>query len=231
MNIAIVPARSGSKRIPNKNTHPFLGEPLLGRTIKLLQRSGCFEKIVVSTDSEDIQELALDYGAEAPFRRPHRLADDFAGTLPVVQHALKWLLSAGFNPAAICCVYPTAVFTTENDLARGLDQTSHAGGFVVPLTTFDYPIQRAIKIDEFNSAKMVDPDLAKERTQDLQTFYHDAGQFYWATSKTWMEATGILNSNCTALLMDRDAVIDIDTPADFHLAELMVNSDPAVICE
>ena len=223
-SVAIIPARGGSKRIPRKNIKPFLGVPLIVRTLLLLQDARVVDRVVVSTDDEEVAALARDAGAEVPFLRPPELSDDHTGTRPVIQHAIRRLeAEAGTTLGPVCSVYATAVFVTADDLAaaRRLLLESPAA-FVFTAATYPAPIQRALRRRPDGSCEMVQPEHRHTRTQDLEEAYHDAGQFYWGTRDAWLSDTPTFGSRSRMFLLPRWRVQDIDTPDDWQRAELMV---------
>lgn len=221
-SICIIPARAGSKRIPEKNIRKFCGQIMLSRSIQTAQDSGLFKEIIVSTDSEKIANIALQYGATVPFMRPKNLADDHTGTREVIIHAIKQLelFSAEFND--VCCLYATAPFTTPHDLrlASKLLHDSIDHSFVFTATSFPYPVQRALQLNAKGYASFIDPSASMKRSQDLLEFYHDAGQFYWGTLSSWKIKKNILDGG-RPLLIPRWRVQDIDTEEDWIHAELL----------
>jgi len=218
--VAIIPARGGSKRIPRKNIRPFLGIPLLARTIGILRDAEVFDRIVVSTDDGEVAGIALGAGAEVPFTRPGDLADDHAPTRPVVQHAIQELeRESGQQVGPVCCVYPAAIFVTDAMIRQGLAMLKDEGvGKVMTATTYPAPIQRAYRVQPSGFAEMIWPENAKVRSQDLEVAYQDAGQFYWARREVWLDVDA--NPALRLLLLDRRRVQDIDNPEDWHAAEL-----------
>ena len=232
MPICIIPARGGSKRIPHKNIRPFNGKPMIAHSIAAAQQSGCFTRIIVSTDSEAIAAAAREHGAETPFLRPPELADDFTTTGAVMRHAVSALAEkrqpentgnphSGCLPE-ICCLYATAPFVRPEDLQRGLDilRQSHAD-YAFAVTGFPFPIQRALRIDGSGSITMFQPENFAKRSQDLEEAWHDAGQFYWGTAAAWLAEKPIFNSRAAAVKIPRWRVQDIDTPEDWMRAEIM----------
>ena len=222
--VAIIPARGGSKRIPRKNIRPLGGIPLIARTIDVLRRSEMFDRIVVSTDDDEIMVVARDAGAEAPFRRPAELADDLAPTAPVVAHAIRTLEKDSGTPFGyVCCAYPAAVFVTPEDVHRGYEHMKETGAeVVISATTFDFPVQRALRRLPDGSAEMICPDQALARSQDLEVTYHDAGQFYWATREHWLGGGEAQPGRRHLYLLPRWRVQDIDTPEDWERAEVLL---------
>lgn len=222
MNICLIPARGGSKRIPRKNIRSFCGKPMIAWSIKAAQDSGAFDQILVSTDDVEISEVARDHGAEVPFLRPDYLADDQASTQDVITHALDWVSKQGANCAALCCLYATAPFVQPEDLRLSKQrlEDSRPGTVVFAATSFPFPIQRAIHLDGEGYSAMFQPEYFSTRSQDLVEAYHDAGQFYWATPQTWSEVTNLFEG-MRPLVLPRWRVQDIDTEEDWQSAELL----------
>jgi len=220
MKIAVIPARGGSKRIPRKNIKPFYGKPMIAWSIETALKSGCFDKVVVSTDDLEIAEVARHYGAEIPFLRPVHLADDHAGSIPVIQHAIQWFSGHGMEPEAVCCLYATAPFLSAEDLRRGLAilQENHCD-YAFSMTSFPFPIQRAIRITQDNRVDMFYPEHFHTRSQDLEHAYHDAGQFYWGHTQAWLKGEMLFGPHSVPVLLPRYRVQDIDTPEDWIQAE------------
>jgi len=220
MNIAIIPARGGSKRIPHKNIKNFCGKPIIAYSIEAAIASGFFEKVIVSTDDQKIAEIAISYGAEVPFFRPTQLANDYAGTVEVIRHAINELaLSDDTN---ICCLYATAPFVGPKILLDGLKLLeSKKFDYVFSATEFPFPIQRAFHLQDNGKIQMFHPELSNSRSQDLPKAYHDAGQFYWGKAKAFKEGKAIFSEHSKAVLLPRKRVQDIDTPEDWELAEAL----------
>ena len=223
MKLCVIPARGGSKRIPRKNIREFSGKPMIAWSIEAAQMSCCFDRIIVSTDDEEIAEVARYFGADVPFMRPVELADDFAATTPVVAHAVRWHQDQGQEFAAVCCLYATAPFVEPADIKRGLDLLKQVppDRFVFTATTYASPIQRALRLDPASGeAHMWHPDQFTKRSQDLEPAYHDAGQFYWGRPQSWL-GKGNLFEASKPLLLPRWRIQDIDTLEDWFRAELM----------
>ena len=218
MKLAVIPARGGSKRIPRKNLSSFCGKPILAYSIDAAIESGLFDHIVVSTDDTEIAECAKSLGAEVPFYRPDALADDYTGTSPVVNHALEWFENQGEKIEATCCIYPTAVFVTADSLRLGWQTLQQSKvDYVFTVTTFDFPIQRAMRRNDQGIMEVFDRVEFAKRSQDLEETYHDAGQFYWGRG---MAFRGLpLDGNSEPLVLPRWLVQDIDTPEDWEYAE------------
>ena len=220
MKIAIIPARGGSKRIPRKNIKPFHGKPMIAYSIEAAVVSGCFDKVIVSTDDAEIAEVAKKYGAEVPFLRPVDISDDYATTMDVMEHAIRWCKNEGWNVETVCCLYATAPFVLPEDLQKGYELLRDTSvQFAFSATSFPFPIQRAIKLDEQGSVSMFSPENEQVRSQDLEEGYHDAGQFYWGQTSAFLNKLSIFSPHSKAVLLPRCRVQDIDTPEDWELAE------------
>ena len=219
MRLALIPARGGSKRIPRKNVKPFAGRPMIGYAIAAAQAAGVFNRIVVSTDDDEIADVARACGAEVPFRRPAALADDHAGTVPVVAHALDAL--AWPDDQAVCCIYPGVPLLRASDLRAALDLLL-AGGcdYAFPVLPFDSPIQRALRRGPQGQVQPFDPAHTATRTQDLEPAFHDAGQFYWGWARAWRQGGSPHQGGATQVLKSWQA-IDIDTADDWARAEAL----------
>lgn len=218
--VAVIPARGGSKRIPRKNVRPFLGVPLLARTIRILRDASVFDRIVVSTDDDSIAQLAREAGADVPFMRPAHLADDHTATRPVIQHAIQHIeRDAGEALGPVCCVYPAAVFLDSPIIVAGLQLLRRGDADkVMTAAAFAAPIQRAYRRTEAGYAEMIWPENAQARSQDLEETYHDAGQLYWAWREVWLG--DVPTPKIQLLELDRRQVQDIDTEQDWAAAEL-----------
>lgn len=222
MRLAVIPARGGSKRIPRKNVREFCGRPMIAWSIEAALQSGCFDKIVVSTDDDEIAAISVAEGAEVPFRRPSNLSDDYTATSPVVAHAIQWCSDAGSPPDKVCCLYATAPFVNPVDIVQGLRQLEASDAdFAFSVTSYPFPIQRAVRVNESGRVSMFQPEHFLTRSQDLEEAYHDAGQFYWGTATAWLENRPIFSAKSAAVFLPRHRVQDIDTPEDWQRAELM----------
>ncbi|AGB77595.1 pseudaminic acid CMP-transferase [Enterobacteriaceae bacterium strain FGI 57] len=220
MNVAIIPARGGSKRIPRKNIKMFCGKPMIAWSIDAAQKSGVFDRIIVSTDDEEIAAVAKEYGAEVPFMRPEELSNDYAGTIPVIRHAIEWLTINGESVDFVCCVYATAPFIRPEDIIRGLNTIrEQQADYSFTVTRFPYPIQRALKVNQQKQISMFSPEMFHVRSQDLEESWHDAGQFYWGTSSAWLNEKPIFSANSYSIELPRERVQDIDTQEDWRVAE------------
>jgi pseudaminic acid cytidylyltransferase len=226
MRVAVIPARGGSKRIPRKNIRTFCGRPMIGWPIGAAKASGCFDRIIVSTDDPEIADVGRGFGAEAPFLRPPELADDFAPTVAVIAHAVRWLDANGASPDAVCCIYPTAPLLEPDDLKAALALLMQDGtDYVFPVTPFPAPIARALRLSGAgNRVSMFQPEHLMTRSQDLEPAYHDAGQFYWGRAEAWREERPVYGPGTAALIIPRTRVQDIDMPEDWEMAEAMVRA-------
>jgi N-acylneuraminate cytidylyltransferase len=222
MRLAIIPARGGSKRIPRKNIKPFCGKPMMAWSIEAALQSGCFDAVVVSTDDAEIAEVAKQCGAEVPFMRPVALADDYTGTIPVVLQAIEWFQQNGQAPSQVCCIYATAPFVQVEDIRRGLDLLlTNDCSYAFSVTSYPFPIQRAIRITEKGRVEMFHSEHFNTRSQDLEEAWHDAGQFYWGQAQAWLEGRVVFSPASVPVPLPRHRVQDIDTPEDWQRAEWM----------
>jgi pseudaminic acid cytidylyltransferase len=222
MRLAVIPARGGSKRIPRKNIKLFGGLPMIAWSIRAAIESECFDRIIVSTDDQEIAEIARSYGAEVPFIRPAELSDDYAGTIPVIAHAIDWQNQNGQTATEVCCIYATAPFVQSNDLQNALKVLQTTGAiYAFSVTSYAFPIQRAIRITAEQRVEMFDPKCFNTRSQDLEEAWHDAGQFYWGNAQAWLAAKPIFSLDAAPVPLPRYRVQDIDTPEDWVRAEWM----------
>lgn len=222
MKVAIIPARGGSKRIPRKNIKLFFGLPIIAYSIKAAQESNLFDRIIVSTDDPEIAQISKRYGAEIPFLRPAKLSDDFTTTGEVISHAIEELQKEGEKIDLVCCIYATAPFIQIRDLKESYQLlVNNDADFAFSATSFPFPIQRAIKLNERNQVEMFQPENLLTRSQDLEEAYHDAGQFYWGKAEAYLENKPVFSPQSCAILLPRERVQDIDTPEDWKRAEIM----------
>jgi len=225
MRLAVIPARGGSKRIPRKNIKAFGGLPMIAWSIRAAIQSQCFDRIIVSTDDEEIAAVAKEHGADVPFERPANLSDDHTGTIPVIAHAIDW--QNKHRPAAtqVCCIYATAPFVQAADLQRGLQALqSTDADYAFSVTSYAFPIQRAIRITAEQRVEMFQPEHFNTRSQDLAEAWHDAGQFYWGQALAWLEGKPMFSQGSAPVQLPRHRVQDIDTPEDWERAEWMFNA-------
>lgn len=219
-NLCIIPARGGSKRIPRKNVKDFLGKPIIAYSIEAALNSGLFDEVMVSTDDQEIAEVAKKYGAKVPFMRSAEVANDFATTRDVLNEVLAQYKSLGKTFDAMCCVYATAPLVTSNDIVNAyqlLNQSNFA--CVYPVVQFSYPIWRCLDVAEDGSMKRHWPEYENSRSQDLPKEYHDSGTFYWYKLQQGALASGKIG----AIIVPEDRVQDIDTETDWKLAEMKYN--------
>jgi pseudaminic acid cytidylyltransferase len=222
MNVAVIPARAGSKRIPNKNIKLFAGKPIIAYSIEAAKRTGIFDRIVVSTDSEPIAQVARQFGAEAPFLRPAELSDDHTPTAPVVAHTLHWLAASGCPAEHVCCIYATAPFVQPEYVTEGYHLlTEQKVSSVFSVTSFPFPIFRALQLAEDGHLAMFWPEYELTRSNDLPAAYHDAGQFYWLACAAFLQDKKMYGRDALPVILPRYLVQDIDTPEDWETAEQM----------
>ena len=224
IDICVIPARGGSKRIPKKNIKNFHGKPIIFWSIEEAIKCNCFKKIIVSTDSQEIADLVKIYDVEVPFLRPKNISDDLTQTIPVVEHTIRHQIKNNIDIRNVCCIYPTAPFVRATDLQLGLEKLGSSNvNFVFSATEYDFPIQRAFKINQKKKLEMFQPQFASSRSQDLEKAYHDAGQFYWGAANTWLEEDTLVSNNSIPLIIPNYRVNDIDTIEDWKRAEIMFN--------
>ena len=224
MNICVIPARGGSKRIPGKNIKDFCGKPIIAWSIEVAKASGLFDHVLVSTDDAEIARVARAWGAEVPFVRPAEIANDYAGTTEVIAHASQWALDQGWSISAVCCIYATAPFIKVNDLKKGLESLQSGDwSYAFSASDFASPIFRAFKQRPDGSIEMFFPDYFTTRSQDLPEALHDAGQFYWGKPSAWIEGQRIFDRHTMPVIIPRWRVQDIDTQDDWLRAEVIHN--------
>ena len=225
MNVAVIPARAGSMRIPNKNIKLFAGRPVIAYSIEAAQCAGIFDRILVSTDSETIARIAMQCGAEVPFLRPAELADDHTPTAPVVAHTLHWLTASGSPAEYVCCIYATAPFVRPEYVIEGYRLlTEHKVSSVFSVAPFPFPIFRALQIAEDGHMAMCWPEYELTRSNDLPVTYHDAGQFYWLACDAFLQDKKMYGRDALPVMVPRYLVQDIDTPEDWETAEHMFHA-------
>lgn len=226
MNIAIIPARGGSKRIPRKNIKEFCGKPMIAYAINAAKASGLFDHIVVSTDDEEIAKIAKALGAETPFERPTELANDFTATVPVIAHAIEVCRNLGWTFDYVCCIYPSVPFIQIDDLRGAFASlTSSDADYSFPVTEYPSAIQRALKLLSNGKMQPFYPEFQLIRTQDLESAYYDAGQFYWGKVDAWLTNPKV-HSSSLGYTIPNWRVVDIDTSDDWVRAEMLA---PAIM--
>lgn len=221
MNFCLIPARGGSKRIPRKNIKKFNGKPIIAYSIEAALNSECFEQVIVSTDDQEVARIAVEYGANVPFLRPSELSDDYSGTIPVVQHAINWMEDS-YKIENVCCLYATAPFVTPETLSDAYQKMIDSNtDFCFSVTSYAFPIQRALKIKDQVELQMYYPENFGKRSQDLEEAYHDAGQFYWGKVESFKRNLQLFSKASYPYLLPRYLVQDIDTMEDWIRAEAM----------
>lgn len=220
-NVCIITARGGSNRIPRKNIKNFLGKPIIAYSIETALKSKLFNEVIVSTDDEEIAEIAKIYGATVPFYRSTENSDDFSGTAEVIIEVINELKNLGKNYVNVCCVYPTAPFITIDSLQKGYKLLVERNyDSVFPVCAFSFPIQRSLQMDSNGKVEMMWPENLMKRSQDLLATFHDAGQFYWVNSESILLSRKMYTDNSGAIELSELEVQDIDNQLDWDLAEI-----------
>lgn len=219
MRLGLIPARGGSKRIPRKNIRPFFGRPIIAHSIEAALAARTIDRVIVSTDDEEIAAVARAAGADVPFMRTPELSDDHATTLAVIADAIERVEAEGVAVDAVCCLYASAPFVTAHDLDTAFDLLDGGNiSYVFAATEYAYPIQRALRLRN-GRPEMFNPELASTRSQDLEPAYHDAGQFYWCRPDAVRANRPVLGPDAALYHVERSRVVDIDTPEDWKMAE------------
>lgn len=223
MNIVIIPARGGSKRIPRKNIKNFAGHPMLSYPIRAAFASGVVDKVVVSTDDSEIAEIAVRYGADVPFIRDANLADDYTGTSAVIRDAIQRLRQLNWQLDHCACLYATTPLLSSDVIKQSLKLLHDtAADYVFTSARFSFPIQRALLQTELGGVTPFDPQAIGKRSQDLPPTFHDAGQLYWATADTWLDSNKkIFGERSRMYVLPDHLVQDIDTIEDWRRAEVL----------
>ncbi len=223
MKLAVIPARGGSKRIPRKNIKRFAGKPIIAYSIEAAHKSGLFDQIIVSTDDDEIAEVAKQYGADVPFMRSAELSGDHTGTMDVIVHAIQTVAKQqGETPEYTCCIYATAPFLLPEFLQQGYDKLSRSEyAYAFSVNEFGFPIQRALRVREDGALDAMHPEFRQTRSQDLERAYHDAGQFYWGRSDAFLSQQVLFSPSSVPVILPPHRVQDIDTPEDWVRAEYM----------
>lgn len=220
MKIAIITARGGSKRIPRKNIKDFCGKPILAYSIEAAIESKIFDEVMISTEDDEIAKVAQEYGAVFPFKRSEKTADDHAMTIDVMCEVANTYKSIGKNPDTVCCIYPTAPFVTAEKLKRASSLFDDSGAdAVIPVVKFSFPPQRCF-IMEGNYMKYKWKEYELSRSQDLEPYYHDAGQFYFIKTEVMLSQHTLVPEKTVPLIMDEMEVQDIDNMDDWNIAEM-----------
>lgn len=220
MNIAVITARGGSKRIPKKNIKEFCGRPIIEYSIQAAKKAGIFDVIMVSTDNEQIAQVARNAGAEVPFMRSQKTSDDYATTADVLKEVLEKYKEQGMVYENVCCIYPTAPFVTGEKLKNALDKlVKERRDSVIPVTSFSFPPLRGMEIKD-GCLKYKWEQYSLMRSQDLEEIYHDCGQFYMLRTETFLKEGKLVTGNTGALIVPELEVQDIDNETDWKLAEM-----------
>lgn len=216
-NLCIIPARGGSKRIPRKNVKPFLGKPMLVYSIEAALATGLFDEVMVSTDDEEIAEVARQYGAKVPFMRSAETANDYATTADVLKEVLENYSKLGKEFDNFCCVYATAPMIQSKDITAAFERLNNSDfTSVYPVVAFSYPIWRCLDLAEDGTMVRHWPEYENSRSQDLPKEYHDTGTFYWYKTKEWLSG----NIKVGGIEVDETTIQDIDTETDWKIAEM-----------
>lgn len=215
-NLCIIPARGGSKRIPRKNIKPFMGKPIIAYSIEAALKSGLFDEVMVSTDDLEFAEVARQFGAAVPFLRSEKTANDYAGLTDVIDEVVATYKDRGVLFDNYCCLLSTAPFVNSDLLKESYELfIEKKFDTLRPIVRFDYPIQRAYRMDEDNVVSFMQPEYLNTRSQDLEKAYHDAGLFYWGTC-----AVGFKGNKWGGYVIDESVCQDIDTEDDWRMAEM-----------
>ena len=220
-SIAIIPARGGSKRIPRKNIKDFLGKPIIAYSIEAALKSGVFDEVMVSTDDDEIASVARHYGASVPFMRSKDTANDYATTADVINEVLTQYENIGKEFDIVCCIYATAPFVTSDRLREAMETLkSNSADSAFTCVEFSYPVLRGLVINCRGSIGMKWPKYKNSRSQDLEKFYHDAGQFYVSKVEAFRKTNGFWGENTIPIVLSELEVQDLDTHTDWALAEM-----------
>ena len=218
--LAIITARGGSKRIPRKNIKEFCGKPIIEYSIEAALKTGIFDEVMVSTDDAEIARIAEAAGAKVPFFRSDENSNDFATTAEVVDEVLNAYMDRGEYFDLACCIYPTAPFVTPDAIKTAMETLAREKADVcIPVVRFSFPPQRCVVVNE---GRLVPkwPECMKMRSQDLEPYYHDCGQFYCLDVKAFLEQKAIWMKDIVPYIQDESTVQDIDTLEDWKIAEL-----------
>lgn len=219
-SVAIITARGGSKRIPKKNIKDFCGKPIIAYSIEAALNAECFDEIMVSTDSREIAETAVRYGAKVPFMRSEKTSNDFAATADVIKEVLEEYEKLGKSFEWLCCIYPTAPFLKGEVLNHSMAEADRLGAeSLLPVVRYGYPPKRGFVIQD-GYLKYLYPENERVRSQDLEPEYHDAGQFYVCRTDAFRKSGTLVMEHTVPLILKEEDVQDIDTMEDWHMAEL-----------
>lgn len=218
-SVCIITARGGSKRIPRKNVREFCGKPMLAYSIEAAVASAIFDVVMVSTDDDEIADVAREYGAEVPFMRSEATSNDFATTADVLCEVLSEYDKRGTKFDTMCCLYPTAPFVQVSELKEASGMIEAGASSVIPVTSFDFPPLRGFRVAEDGSLEYAFPEYAQTRSQDLPEMVHDCGRFYFAKVASFLESGSFITDKTKSLRIPSRLVQDIDTPEDWEMAE------------
>ncbi len=219
-NLAIIPARGGSKRIPKKNIKPFLGKPIIAYSIEAAKTSHLFDEVMVSTDDDEVAEIARLYGAKVPFRRSTKNANDFAVLSDVIEEVIKSYLDQGRHFNNACCLLPTAPFVSPKTITEAYQKLIENNfDSVFPILEYSFPIQRSLKMMD-DKVSMLWEEFLNSRSQDLEPRYHDSGQFYWLNINAFNNNKKLFTANSGGIVISELHAQDIDTETDWKLAEI-----------
>lgn len=219
--VAVITARGGSKRIPRKNIKPFLGKPIIAYSIEAALQTGLFDEVMVSTDDEEIADVAKKYGAKVPFMRSEKTSNDFATTAEVMTEVMETYEQNGNHFDYVCCIYPTAPFITSEVLAQAMKLLEEGDSdCVIPVVKFSFPPQRCVVVNEEGKLVPKWPECMKMRSQDLEPYYHDCGQFYCMRVDRFLEQKEMWMKDVEPFIQDEINVQDIDTEEDWRIAEV-----------
>ena len=219
-NLAIIPARGGSKRIPKKNIKLFLGKPIIAYSIEVAIESNLFDDIIVSTDDIEIANIAKDYGAQVPFFRSDINSSDFATTFDVIEEVINEQLKINQVYENVCCIYPCAPLIIKEYIIEAYEVMKlHNFDTVYPIVKYGNKIQRALKLED-KRVKMFYPQFQNSRSQDLEDAFYDPGQFYWANTDQLLKSGKLYSSNSGCIVIDEMSAQDIDNEIDWRLAEI-----------
>lgn len=218
-SICIITARGGSKRIPRKNVREFCGKPMLAYSVEVALESGIFDTVMVSTDDDEIAEVARSYGADVPFMRSEATSNDYATTADVLREVLSEYEKRGAAFDVMCCLYPTAPFVSACELKEASAMIGEGAKSVIPVTTYDFPPLRGFKVGSCGSLEYAFPEYAQIRSQNLPEMVHDCGRFYFAKVSDYLESGAFAMPGCRALRINPRLVQDIDDETDWEMAE------------
>ncbi len=220
-NLAIIPARGGSKRIPRKNIKPFMGKPIIAYSIEAALNSGLFDEVMVSTDDDEIASVAKEYGASVPFLRGSETSNDYATLSDVVDEVLNVYIANHIEVENICCILPTAPLISNEDIKAAYKKMiDFKFTAVYPVVQFSYPIMRSLFMNENGCLEMCWTEYLNVRSQDIRPAYHDSGTFYWIRKESFLQYHSMLTPNCSGIIIDEIRVQDIDNESDWKNAEL-----------